>query len=559
MPIHRNQDRPQYEGLFWLSGAVFLVASLFFVFLVYLWVVGPREVERTKSWEIEESSVIEWMSRSVEAEVLFEQNWADAPADPDVFDSLEQALEYQFKLRAVDLDDSFGSISRLNHLLRRLEDTKGKMLFSKSRAYTDRASQFMNLGDAISAVPLLEEALKAQEWINSHLPDSDLVDMGEVARIQHLLERLEAMDVSAEVESLVAKGNTSFEEGQWEDSKAFYERALVLQESINLNMPDSSLVRWRLVQELKENQRRLEAAEMNERIEDLLATSVQANDSIERALKLQALVNDRYPNTVYYNRERFEQLRGQLASDQSQANIALLFEQVAQLELLLNQNQWATVGTALLEIEGSLKEFELRFSLNLLPDPSLKQRIDWMIKHLGDLHHISKRVNAGLVQHPTLKLSIFKAEVDQLFYLEVMGQNPSRWIGDNYPVDSVGFYEANEFCKLLSWSLGKQVQLPQQEWLSEIDSSALKEDELWFSGRSDFRSQPVGTSQALNGLYDLYGNLAEWVHRSEEGADVFLFGGSGADTWSQMRKKPLIIVAPNFRSRWTGFRFCVLD
>ncbi|MDA1065199.1 MAG: hypothetical protein O3C43_01720 [Verrucomicrobia bacterium] len=559
MPIHQDQDRAQSQGLFWLSATVFMVASLFLVFLIYLWFADPGQIERAKSWEIEESSVIEWMSKSIESEEVFEQNWMADPGDPEVFRSLELAIEYQFKLRAVDPDDSFGSMSRLNRLLKRLEDTKGKMLFSKSRAYTDRAAQFENHGDAISAVPLLEEALEAQEWINSHLKESDLVDRNEVARIQHLLERLEAKDVSVEVESLVEMGNASFEEGKWEDAKTHYDRALVLQESINLNMPDSSLVRWRLVQELKENQRRIEAAEMNERIEDLLAASAPSNNSIDRALNLQALVNERYPNTVYYNRERFEQLRAQLASDQSQANAVLLSEQVALLDLLLQQNQWANVEAALLEIEGCIKDFEKRFSFSLLPDPSLKERINWMIIHQADLPDISAKVGEGLVKHSVLNLWIYKTEVDQLLYHQVMGNNPSRWVGDNYPVDSVGFDEANEFCKLLGWSLGKQVQLPQKEWLPEIDFSLLNENEMWFSGRSGFRSQPVGTSQAVGGLYDLFGNLTEWVYRSEEGEVVYLFGGSGADTWSQMRKKPLRTVATNFRSRWVGFRFCVLN
>jgi hypothetical protein len=53
MPIHQNQDRAKYQGLFWLSGAVILVASLFLVFLIYLWFADPGEIERAKSWEIE--------------------------------------------------------------------------------------------------------------------------------------------------------------------------------------------------------------------------------------------------------------------------------------------------------------------------------------------------------------------------------------------------------------------------------------------------------------------------------------------------------------------------
>ena len=45
-------------------------------------------------------------------------------------------------------------------------------------------------------------------------------------------------------------------------------------------------------------------------------------------------------------------------------------------------------------------------------------------------------------------------EVTQAQYEEIMGENPSNFIGENLPVDSVSWYEAIEFCNKLSENKG---------------------------------------------------------------------------------------------------------
>ena len=108
-----------------------------------------------------------------------------------------------------------------------------------------------------------------------------------------------------------------------------FDKAISIQESINLNKPESSHVRWRLVQELKEFQRRIDAGRMNQRIEELISASKRGDpsDNLERAMNLQALLNERYSATEYSNPERLDFLKRALATDMSEANSALLIEQ----------------------------------------------------------------------------------------------------------------------------------------------------------------------------------------------------------------------------------------
>ena len=89
-------------------------------------------------------------------------------------------------------------------------------------------------------------------------------------------------------------------------------------------------------------QRRIEAARMNLRIEELIAASPKGNsaDHLDRALKLQVVLNERFPSSEFNNPGRLAELRQQLASDLSEANAALLLEQTDKLNSYLHQKDW---------------------------------------------------------------------------------------------------------------------------------------------------------------------------------------------------------------------------
>ncbi|MBD2492555.1 formylglycine-generating enzyme family protein [Aulosira sp. FACHB-615] len=145
--------------------------------------------------------------------------------------------------------------------------------------------------------------------------------------------------------------------------------------------------------------------------------------------------------------------------------------------------------------------------------------------------------------------------------------DPSRFTGENRPVESVSWYDAVEFCNRLSQHTGKKYRLPSEaEWeyacragtttpfhfgatiTSELAN--YRANEVYgagLKGRCRQETTPVGSFKVANafGLYDMHGNVWEWClddwHSNYEGAPT---NGSPwlnkNDNFSQNQEYPLL-------------------
>ena len=118
---------------------------------------------------------------------------------------------------------------------------------------------------------------------------------------------------------------------------------------------------------------------------------------------------------------------------------------------------------------------------------------------------------------------ILETPVTQGLYKDIMGKNPSYFLGESRPVEMVNWRDAEMFCKRLSSITGRLITLPTEaEWeyacRAGTDTKFNCGDAIG-SSMANFHSDDLYRKETTDvcsftpnawGLYDMHGNIFEW-------------------------------------------------
>ena len=182
---------------------------------------------------------------------------------------------------------------------------------------------------------------------------------------------------------------------------------------------------------------------------------------------------------------------------------------------------------------------------------------------------------------------IGKYEVTQALWKAVMGKNPSKYKGDNLPVERVSWEDCLIFLSKLNSITGKKFRLPTEaEWEYaarggkksrgyQYSGSNNISDVAWYKDNSGSKTHAVGSKQGNElGIYNMSGNVFEWCQDwlglydsssqvnptgAEGGSLRVIRGGSWFNAARHCRSSCRNSDSPDFRGNFLGLRLVLSE
>jgi hypothetical protein len=291
---------------------------------------------------------------------------------------------------------------------------------------------------------------------------------------------------------------------------------------------------------------------------------LNAANCFQEAARLQRVLNSDYPESPYASSERVASFDRKCQTTQSHELGSSIERDHATLEELLSERRTYEAIEIIAKLSRDIQYLQDAYPRSSLYDEQLELKVRYLNLIQNDLAFIQDRVYASLLPVPDVAVwKMSRTEVAQALYGFIMGDNPSRNLGDSLPVDSVSWLEAKDFCNRLTWIMGRQVRLPTEneyrQALGPLRYVKL-EEHAWSRADANEIPKPVQEKAAYaSGFFDLLGNVSEWLESvdSFQNEKVIHIGGHAGDRLNVIFNVPVRSAPRAERNRLIGFRFVV--
>ncbi len=203
-------------------------------------------------------------------------------------------------------------------------------------------------------------------------------------------------------------------------------------------------------------------------------------------------------------------------------------EKHGQSKSLPQEHKVEGVAFTMIKVQGGT------FQMGATPEQTTKEYTDSLIRVIQTSENVDKKISIEKVMqlfanetpvHEVILSDYYigETEVTQALWEAVMGDNPSKHVGKNMPVDKVSWDDCQEFIRRLNEKTRKTFRLPTEaEWEYaarggnksngyRYSGSHVLDSVGWYAANSGNTLHDVATKKPNElGIYDMNGNVWEW-------------------------------------------------
>ena len=507
---------------------------------------GPKKIDNLQVPTALNGDQWKLSGEITEIEERYKELAWDSPVPAGIVAAIERAIRQQEQLIGITPQTGIDQRLRLERLHVAQDTLKARHLLVR---VAELEGMIAAGPSANPRLVLLTELFKLRREINGSRAVARYKDLVSETRLERELESVEARPLREEADQIMAQAKHSAALRNWAVAHEHFTRAREIMDDVNQRFARTRYadigMRSRLWTEELALQGADAAAEVDvfEQGGDEAAATKRPEAAaryFQQARDQQKELNERWPKSRFVSTYRLEMLEVKrqtvLWSSLSEA-IAATDQEVTSL-LASRQTLAAERRIKVLLLEVGLMTTD--FPKANRSDDGLEEKYRYLATLGEGIRALQDRIYDQLVPLPgTEGVAMSRTEVLQELYSDLMKFNPSRNLGAQLPADSISWGDAMEFCRRISWVLGRPVRLPDRHEL--------------LSARGSNDAEEVN----LNGYQGILSGISEWLSAPATAAEAGIALGDRRPTINQEEGAAFATAGKEFRFREVGFRVVV--